>query len=46
MRCCAATNGDDYWLTDLRRKQISIHIHVLPNRLAQGTLLVNFADQS
>jgi type IV secretion system protein VirD4 len=37
----AATSGDDFLLTDLRKKPISIYVHVPPNRLAQGALLVN-----
>ena len=37
----AATSDDDFRLTDLRRKRISIYVHVPPNRLAQGALLVN-----
>jgi type IV secretion system protein VirD4 len=37
----AATSGDDFLLTDVRRKRISIYVHVPPNRLAQGALLVN-----
>jgi type IV secretion system protein VirD4 len=37
----AATSGDDFLLTDLRRKRISVYVHVPPNRLAQGALLVN-----
>ena len=37
----AATSADDFWLTDLRKRRISIYVHVPPHRLAQGALLVN-----
>ncbi|SPE27260.1 Type IV secretory pathway, VirD4 component (fragment) [Burkholderiales bacterium] len=37
----AATSGDDFRLTDLRRRRMSVYLHVPPNRLAQGTLLLN-----
>jgi len=40
-RVDAATSGDDFLLTDLRRRHLSIYLHVPPNRLAQGSLLLN-----
>ena len=40
-RVDAATSGDDFLLTDLRKRRVSIYVHVPPNRLAQGALLVN-----
>ena len=40
-RVDAATSGDDFSLADVRRKRMSIYLHVPPNRLAQGSLLLN-----
>jgi type IV secretion system protein VirD4 len=37
----AATSGDDFWLTDVRKKRMSIYIGVLPNKLAESKLMIN-----
>jgi type IV secretion system protein VirD4 len=37
----AATSGDDFLVTEVRVRPLSIYVHVPPNRLAQGALLVN-----
>lgn len=37
----AATRGNDFLLTDVRRKPITIYIGVQPNKLAESRLLLN-----
>lgn len=37
----AATSGDDFLLTDLRRKRMTIYIGIQPNKLAESRLIVN-----
>ena len=37
----AATSGDDFLLTDLRRKRMTIYVGVQPNKLAEARLLLN-----
>ena len=37
----AATSGNDFWLTDLRRRRMTIYIGIQPNRLAEARLIVN-----
>ena len=37
----AATSGDDFLLTDLRRRRMSVYVGVQPNRLAEGRLILN-----
>jgi type IV secretion system protein VirD4 len=40
-RVDAATGGDDFLLTEVRRRRISIYLHVPFQRLTQGALLLN-----
>ncbi len=37
----AATSGDDFLLTDLRRKRMTIYIGIQPNKLRESRLIVN-----
>src|SRR5690606_13914370 len=37
----AATSGDDFLLTDVRRKRMTIYIGIQPNKLAEARLIVN-----
>ncbi|MFZ5657870.1 MAG: type IV secretory system conjugative DNA transfer family protein [Pseudomonadota bacterium] len=37
----AATGADDFLLTDVRRKRMSIYIGIQPNKLAESRLIVN-----
>ncbi len=37
----AATSGDDFLLTDVRRKRMTIYIGIQPNKLAESRLIVN-----
>ncbi len=37
----AATSGNDFWLTDVRRKRMTIYIGIQPNKLAEARLIVN-----
>jgi type IV secretion system protein VirD4 len=37
----AATSGDDFMLTDVRKKKMTIYIGILPNKLSESKLLVN-----
>ncbi|MET0582747.1 MAG: type IV secretory system conjugative DNA transfer family protein, partial [Pseudoxanthomonas sp.] len=37
----AATSGNDFLLTDLRRKKMTIYIGIQPNKLAESRLIVN-----
>ncbi|WP_211327765.1 type IV secretory system conjugative DNA transfer family protein, partial [Solilutibacter pythonis] len=37
----AATNANDFWLTDVRRKKMTIYIGIQPNKLAEARLIVN-----
>lgn len=37
----AATGGDDFLLTDVRRKRMTIYIGIQPNKLAESRLIVN-----
>jgi type IV secretion system protein VirD4 len=37
----AATSGDDFFLTDLRRKRMTVYIGIQPNKLAESRLIVN-----
>ncbi len=37
----AATSADDFLLTDLRRKKMTIYIGIQPNKLAESRLIVN-----
>jgi type IV secretion system protein VirD4 len=36
-----ATSGDDFLLTDLRKKRMTIYIGILPNKLAEAKLILN-----
>lgn len=37
----AATSDDDFLLTDLRRKRMTIYVGIQPNKLAESRLIVN-----
>lgn len=37
----AATSADDFLLTDLRRKPMSVYVGIPPNKLAESRLIVN-----
>ena len=37
----AATSDNDFWLTDVRRKRMTIYIGIQPNKLAEARLIVN-----
>ncbi|WP_416192465.1 type IV secretory system conjugative DNA transfer family protein [Neisseria sp. CCUG12390] len=37
----AATSGDDFLLTDVRKKKMTIYIGILPNKLAESRVIVN-----
>jgi len=37
----AATSGNDFLLTDVRKKKMTIYIGILPNKLAESRLIVN-----
>lgn len=37
----AATSGDDFLLTDVRRRRMTIYIGIQPNKLAESRLIVN-----
>lgn len=37
----AATSDDDFLLTDLRKKKMTIYIGILPNKLAESRLIIN-----
>lgn len=37
----AATSADDFLLTDVRRKKMTIYIGILPNKLAESRLIIN-----
>ncbi|SBV35396.1 conserved exported hypothetical protein [uncultured Stenotrophomonas sp.] len=36
-----ATSGDDFLLTDVRRKKMTIYIGIQPNKLAESRLIIN-----
>ena len=37
----AATSGDDFMLTDLRKKKMTVYVGILPNKLAESRLILN-----
>ncbi len=37
----AATSGDDFRLTDVRKKRMTVYIGVQPNKLAESRLIIN-----
>jgi type IV secretion system protein VirD4 len=37
----AATSGDDFLLTDLRKQKMTVYVGILPNKLAESRLIVN-----
>ncbi|WP_434778238.1 type IV secretory system conjugative DNA transfer family protein [Neisseria sp. Ec49-e6-T10] len=37
----AATSGDDFLLTDVRKKKMTIYIAIQPNKLAESRLIIN-----
>ena len=37
----AATSADDFLLTDVRKKKMTIYIGILPNKLAESRVIVN-----
>jgi type IV secretion system protein VirD4 len=37
----AATSGDDFLLTDLRKKRMTVYVGIQPNKLAESRLIVN-----
>lgn len=37
----AATSGDDFLLTDVRKKRMTVYIGILPNKIADAKLIVN-----
>lgn len=37
----AATSADDFLLTDLRKKKMSIYVGIQPNKLAESRLIIN-----
>lgn len=37
----AATSGDDFLLTDLRKHKMTVYVGILPNKLAESRLIVN-----
>jgi type IV secretion system protein VirD4 len=37
----AATSGDDFLLTDLRKKKMTIYVGILPNKLVESRLIIN-----
>lgn len=37
----AATSGNDFWLTDLRKKRMTIYLGVTPDKLSQASLIMN-----
>ena len=37
----AATSGNDFWLTDVRKKRMSIYLGVTPDKLPQARLIMN-----
>ncbi len=37
----AATSGDDFLLTDVRKRRMSIYVGIQPNKLAEGRLILN-----
>ncbi|UPG89140.1 type IV secretory system conjugative DNA transfer family protein [Luteibacter aegosomaticola] len=37
----AATSGNDFLLTDLRRKKMTIYIGIQPNKLAESRIIIN-----
>lgn len=37
----AATSGDDFLLTELRKKRMTIYVGIQPNKLAESRLIVN-----
>lgn len=37
----AATSDNDFWLTDVRKKRMSIYVGVTPDKLAQASLILN-----
>jgi type IV secretion system protein VirD4 len=37
----AATSADDFLLTDIRKKKMTIYIGILPNKLAEAKLIIN-----
>ncbi|MDR1076493.1 MAG: type IV secretory system conjugative DNA transfer family protein [Xanthomonadaceae bacterium] len=37
----AATSGDDFLLTDVRKKKMTIYIGIQPNKLAESRLIIN-----
>ena len=36
-----ATSGDDFLLTDVRKKKMTIYIGILPNKLAESRIIIN-----
>jgi type IV secretion system protein VirD4 len=37
----AATSADDFLLTDLRKKRMTVYIGILPNKLAESRVIIN-----
>ena len=37
----AATSADDFLLTDIRKKKMTVYIGILPNKLAESRVIVN-----
>ena len=37
----AATSGNDFYLTDVRKKRMTIYIGIQPNKLAESRLIIN-----
>ncbi|WP_018153034.1 type IV secretory system conjugative DNA transfer family protein [Leeia oryzae] len=37
----AATSGDDFLLTDVRKRKMTIYIGIQPNKLAEASLIIN-----
>ncbi|MDO4641821.1 MAG: type IV secretory system conjugative DNA transfer family protein, partial [Neisseria sp.] len=37
----AATSADDFFLTDVRKKKMTVYIGILPNKLAESRVIVN-----
>lgn len=37
----AATSGNDFWLTEVRRRRMTVYIGIQPDKLAESRLIVN-----
>ena len=37
----AATSGNDFWLTEVRRRRMTVYIGIQPDKLAEARLIVN-----